>query len=94
MKDLPSNISRPEGITKAVEMMEADEGYRTPGILKTPLSAFWELRSTLPIDDGISFIDIKAYIELMGVQLDPQMIRLILALDNTYREQYYKEKKE
>lgn len=91
-KYLTPKMKEGENFRKAEEMIRSDLDYQIPGVLKEVLDSFWEMRYTKAIEEPISFIDIKAYTELMEVELTPQDIRILLNLDATFRNQYYKEK--
>jgi len=89
---LPDGTQLPKGLLDAEAMINDDIMYKPPGILKGVTSVFWVLRGRTPIDESISFTELKAYVELMGINISPREVEVILLLDSTYQSQYYIEK--
>lgn len=66
------------------------ENFKPHTLLSIAWEAYWDIRITKAIEQQVSHVDIKAYSDIMRIDLSPDEVRLILGWDRLYYKYYNK----
>lgn len=66
------------------------ENFKPHPLMRLAWDAFWAIRHTKLLEEWITYADIKAYIDVMRIDLTPDEANLILGWDKLYYKYYNK----
>ena len=81
---MPESVKDSQPIREIREIMDEEDNYLVPGVLRLAHESFWQLRNTTAQGDFITYKDIYYYTRVCGIELSKHEIDFILQMDLVY----------